>query len=121
MKHSWMNLEHYIRNHEYNYGLGKKYNYTPKRSFNAEQKDSDFVIRAIFYGDIRPLREHKTDYPNIAEFYIHRKLLKLQRELIRYDASYQYVREWAAKRYYNTLNDINQIRQRYWYYKPLSF
>ena len=116
-----MDMHHYIRNHEYNYGEGTKFNYIPKYSCKNIQSDLDFVVRAIFYGDIHPLKKHKVDYSHVAEFYIHCKLLDLQREFRMYDKSYQYVQEWAYIRSQNMLNDINQIRQRYWYYKPLKF
>lgn len=118
---SWNNLKHYIQNRERTFGLGKKYKYIPKRSFNAVQTDSELAIRAIFYSDIKTLRKSKLDYSHIAEFYIHKILWELQREFIMYDVSYQYVREWAAIRYYSTLKNINRIRQKYWYFKLLNF
>lgn len=115
--YQYRNIDEYISYQENRFGLGKKLDHP---QYNDVQGDSELVIRAIFHNNIRPYLGHRLDYPDVAVFLIHTKLLELQREFLKYDTSYQYVREWAAKRYYNTLNDINKIRQRYWYFKPIT-
>ena len=83
--------------------------------------DYTYILRAIYINDIRPLYPSKIDYNNYGKFLIHKLLLNLSNEFRRYDLSYGPVYMWAEKRIKNSIIRINQIRHRYWYFKPLKF
>lgn len=85
------------------------------------QDDYTWILRAIYKNDIRPLYPSKVDYDSYGEFLIHKILLELSHEFIRYDLNYGPVIMWSEKRIKNTIIRINQIRQRYWFFKPLNF
>ena len=89
-------------------------------SVDNTNNDSNLILRAVYRNNIKPLKPSKLDYENIAEFKIHKLLLEIQDEFIPYNMNYRPVAEWFAKRFKNTQYKINQIRERYWYFKKLD-